>query len=160
MMAPSTRVGLREAAERLGVHYMTAYRYVRTGRLRATLEGASWTVDPADLAAFEKGRLTPPPPAGDRRRRQARPGRLAQRMAAGDEGGSWVIIEEALASDAGPGEIYTELLVPALRHIGDAWANGTMTVADEHRASAVGLRLMGRLGPRFARRGRTRGGVP
>lgn len=159
MSGPSTRVSLREAAERLGVHYMTAYRYVRTGRLRATLEGASWTVDPADLAAFEKGRLPLPRPGGARRRRSARPGRLAQRMAAGDEGGSWVIIEEALASDTGPGEIYTELLVPALRHIGDAWADGTMTVADEHRASAVGLRLIGRLGPRFTRRGRTRGGV-
>jgi MerR family transcriptional regulator, light-induced transcriptional regulator len=29
-------LGLQEAADQLGVHYMTAYRYVRTGRLPAT----------------------------------------------------------------------------------------------------------------------------
>ena len=28
-----SRLTLQEAADRLGVHYMTAYRYVRTGRL-------------------------------------------------------------------------------------------------------------------------------
>jgi excisionase family DNA binding protein len=39
-------LGLREAADRLGVHYMTAYRYVRTGRLPATRIGAQWWVDP------------------------------------------------------------------------------------------------------------------
>jgi methanogenic corrinoid protein MtbC1 len=32
-------------------------------------------------------------------------------------------------------------------------------VADEHRASAVASRLVGRLGPRFARRGRKRGTI-
>lgn len=158
-MAPPSRVSLREAGERLGVHYMTVYRYVRTGRLPATLDGATWTVDPVDLAAFAKGRPSSARTASGRRHRPARPARLAQRMAAGDEAGSWAIIEEALASGTGPGEIYTDLVVPAMRGIGDAWASGAMTVADEHRASAVGLRLVGRLGPRFARRGRTRGAV-
>ena len=158
-MAPPTRISLREAAERLGVHYMTAYRYVRTGRLPATLDGAVWTVGTADLVAFEKGQLPPARAASGRQRRPARPARLAQRMAAGDEAGSWTIVEEALASGSGPGEIYLELVVPALRRIGDAWASGAMTVADEHRASVVCLRLIGRLGPRFARRGRTRGAV-
>jgi len=158
-MAAPTRISLREAAERLGVHYMTAYRYVRTGRLPATLVGATWTLDPADVASFDRGRrpLARPPARGQRR--PARPVRLAQRMAVGDEAGSWAILEEALASGTGPAEIYTELVVPALRRIGDAWQSGTMTVADEHRASAVVHRLIGRLGPRFARRGRSRGGV-
>ena len=39
-------LGLQEVADRLGVHYMTAYRYVRTGRLPATRIGAQWWVDP------------------------------------------------------------------------------------------------------------------
>ena len=42
-------LGLQEAADRLGVHYMTAYRYVRTGRLPATRIGSQWWVDPGDL---------------------------------------------------------------------------------------------------------------
>ena len=32
-------ISLQEAASRLGVHYMTAYRYVRTGRLPAQRDG-------------------------------------------------------------------------------------------------------------------------
>ena len=35
---------LQEAADLLGVHYMTAYRYVRTGRLPGTRVGAHWQV--------------------------------------------------------------------------------------------------------------------
>ena len=38
------RVTLHEAAKRLGVHYMTAYRYVRTGRLPAERDGAHWLI--------------------------------------------------------------------------------------------------------------------
>ena len=46
------RISLQEAADALGVHYMTAYRYVRTGRLPAVKDGAEWRVDPADLAEW------------------------------------------------------------------------------------------------------------
>jgi methanogenic corrinoid protein MtbC1 len=56
-----------------------------------------------------------------------------------------------------PADVYLDLLAPALRSLGDGWAAGTVTIAEEHRASAVALRIIGRLGPRFARRGRKRG---
>ena len=52
---------LHEAAERLGVHYMTVYRRVRLGVLPARKVDGSWWVDPADLAAR---RPTPAGPAG------------------------------------------------------------------------------------------------
>ena len=42
-------VTLHEAAERLGVHYMTAYRRVRMGILPARKIGGTWWIDPADL---------------------------------------------------------------------------------------------------------------
>ena len=45
-------IGLREAADRLGVHYMTAYRYVRSGRLAAHKSGDEWRVRTADLDAL------------------------------------------------------------------------------------------------------------
>lgn len=153
---PSSLITLREAAERLGVHYMTAYRYVRTGRLPATREGVQWLVDPGDLV-----KLPAPPPAGSARgsARAARPVTLAARMVAGDEAGAWSVVDGALASGVDPAGVYLDILVPALEHIGDGWLAGTISVADEHRATAVAQRLIGRLGPRFARRGRKRGAV-
>ena len=69
------------------------------------------------------------------------------------------MVEAALASGMEPADIHLELLAPALRSIGDGWEAGRLSVADEHRASAVAGRLIGRLGPRFARRGRKRGTV-
>jgi methanogenic corrinoid protein MtbC1 len=68
-------------------------------------------------------------------------------------------VESALASGSDPAEIYTRLLGPALRSVGERWANGDLTVAEEHLASSVALRVIGRLGPRFARPGRPRGRV-
>jgi excisionase family DNA binding protein len=155
MAGPAKRISLQEAAERLGVHYMTAYRYVRTGRLAAERDGVQWTVDPAELK-----RMRAP---GRRPRRGAvraeSPAKLAARMVAGDEAGAWAVVEAALASGMEPADVYLDLLVPALRRVGDGWAVGRVTVADEHRATAVAQRVIGRLGPRFARRGRKRGTV-
>lgn len=85
-------ITLQEAADELGVHYMTAYRYVRTGRLHAVKDGAEWRVDPADLANLQVGRRVPAPtgtPAGARSSRwTADPRRLAGRLIDGDEPGS------------------------------------------------------------------------
>ncbi len=152
-MTTTERVGLREAAERLGVHYMTVYHYVRTGRLAAEREGATWLVRRADLEALAA------PGARPAATRTPRPARLAERMVRGDEAGAWAIVEGAMASGASPAAVYEELLVPALRGVGDRWAAGTISVADEHRASVVATRVIGRMGPRFARRGRARGSV-
>ena len=149
-------ISLQEAARRLGVHYMTAYRYVRTGRLPARRDGAQWLVDPGDLARLQGGDRDRP---GTRRPRGDRVAILAARMAAGDEAGAWRVIEDALASGMDPAGVYLDLLVPVLRSVGDGWADGIVTIAQEHRASAVALRIIGRLGPRFARRGRKRGAV-
>lgn len=135
---------------------MTAYRYVRTGRLPARREGAHWLVDPLDIDRLrDRNRARP----GSRHTRGDRVSTLTARMAAGDEAGAWRGIEEALSSGMDPAEVYLDLLVPALRGLGDGWAAGTVTVAEEHRASAVASRIIGRLGPRFARRGRKRGAV-
>ena len=154
-MSRRTPITLHDAAERLGVHYMTAYRYVRTGRLPATREGAEWRVDPADV---DRLRATPTTtPRRGSRGQAAR--RLEQRMLAGDTAGAWAVIESALVSGASPAEIHLGLLAPALRSIGSRWDSGELSVADEHRATVSAQRLIGQLGPRFARRGRTRGTV-
>ncbi|HKX72370.1 MAG TPA: B12-binding domain-containing protein, partial [Acidimicrobiales bacterium] len=155
-------------AERLGVHYMTAYRYVRTGQLIAARRAGRWTVDQGDLAAFESDRSTPPP-RGRRRadddaaadhggagRRRYR-ARLLERLLAGDEAGAWRVVESALVTRMRPDRVHLDLLAPCLREIGDRWAAGSLSVGDEHVASAVAVRLAARLAPLCARRGRTRG---
>jgi methanogenic corrinoid protein MtbC1 len=80
-------------------------------------------------------------------------------MLAGDVAGAWSVVETALVSGAMPAEIHLHMLVPALRTIGQRWADGDVTVAAEHRATVTAQRLIGQLGPHFARRGRTRGNV-
>jgi len=69
------------------------------------------------------------------------------------------VLFRSLASGASPAEVYLDVLSPALRAIGAGWAAGTVSIADEHRASVVASRLLGRLGPQFARPGRKRGTV-
>jgi excisionase family DNA binding protein len=154
---PRDTIGLRAAAEQLGVHYMTAYRYVRSGRLPATKVGAEWQVDPADLRrlrdapATRTDRSAPP--------RAVHRDRLERRLVAGDEAGAWGVVQSALGSGATPAEVLTRVLAPALRSIGERWAAGELSIADEHRASAVAQRLIARMGPQFARRGRRRAAV-
>ena len=80
-------------------------------------------------------------------------------MVAGDAAGAWRLIEGRLSGGSDPPGVLTELLVPVLRSIGDRWAAGELSVGDEHRATAVAYRLIGRLGLQFGRRGRTRGTV-
>lgn len=155
-----TLVGLADAAAWLGVHYMTAYRYVRTGRLAAERRDGRWRVELADLEALVAG----PPrdgraPTSARRPGPRRQARLASRLVAGDEAGAWSILEDAQVSGVEPTSLYVDLLAPALAEVGDRWEAGALGVGDEHRATAVALRLIGRLGPRFARPGRRRGTV-
>jgi excisionase family DNA binding protein len=152
----SRSLTLQQAADTLGVHYMTAYRYVRTGRLSAAKVGVEWRVDLEDLAAVRPG------PQADRSRHRPRRwavDQLTTRLVVGDEPGVWALVEDSLASGAEPADIHLQLLTPALRVIGSRWATGELSVAEEHRASVVAQRVVGRLGPRFARRGRRRGTV-
>lgn len=161
MAAADDHISLQEAADLLGVHYMTAYRYVRTGRLDASKQGAVWHVHRTVLEDFARrqGADAVSNGNGRARRRGELAHRLEERLVAGDEAGSWAVIEAAMAAGADPEQVYLELLVPALREVGQRWADDELSIAREHQASAVALRVIGRLGPRFARRGRKRGTI-
>ena len=155
-MVGDAELTLREAAQRLGVHYMTVYRYVRTGQLPARRAGAKWSVDARDLAALTSGSNRAP---GPRSARVDRSSRLLDCLTRGDEAGAWTVVQGAMASGLEARQVYADLLVPALVAVGTGWATGAIPVAEEHRASVVATRLVGRLGPRFARRGRSRGSL-
>ena len=110
---------LHEAADRLGVHYMTVYRHVRLGMLPARKVGGSWRVDPADVAAVQppggptrppaRGAAAAPSKASKPRRRAPWAERLAQRMLAGDGTGSWQVVEAAMASGVEPQDLTADV---------------------------------------------------
>ena len=145
---------LQEAADTLGVHYMTVYRYVRLGMLPATKQGRSWVVRRDDLEGF---------------RADAEPGtdrgeapwdeRLYNRMLAADDSGAWKVVEAAMASGTTPHDVYTTMLVPALARIGSEWSEGHLDIAQEHAGSRVAERVIARVGPLVNPRGVRRGTV-
>ena len=85
--------------------------------------------------------------------------RLTSLLVQGDEAEAWRLLQAALGSACSPEDLYFDVLGPAMRRVGDDWAAGRLDVADEHRATVVMYRLVGRLGPLFARRGPTRGAI-
>ncbi len=149
---------LHEAAAELGVHYMTAYRYVRLGQLDAVKRSGTWRVSRAELDRF---RAEPSEEPAERapRGRVDWGQRMHSRLVAGDAGGAWSVIESALAAGSTPARVYTEVISPALVNIGERWAAGELDISVEHRATGIVQRIIGRLGPQFVRRGRSRGSV-
>jgi excisionase family DNA binding protein len=150
-------IGLAEAAELLGVHYMTAYRYVRTGMLPAHRAHGRWVVPVSEIEAMAARSDDDPVPA--RARRAPHRARLVARMLASDASGAWMVVERALAAGLSPRSAVLDLIAGALRDIGDGWERGELTVGQEHAATAVGSRLLGRLGPLITRRGPSRGAI-
>ncbi len=151
-----TVLTLHEAAEELGVHYMTAYRYVRLGLLDADKVGGTWRVAADAVERFRSGDEKGPV-------KQGKPApwaeRLESRLVAADGAGAWSVVEAALAAGADLDGLYLDVISPAMVSIGARWAAGELDIAVEHAASSIVTRMIGRLGHRFARRGRSRGTV-
>ena len=155
---------LQEAADELGVHSMTAYRYVRLGVMEASKSGGVWQVQRSALDRFrENAAATAAAGTGGKGRARGRrapwASRLESRLVAGDAPGSWSVVEAAMAAGAELDEIYLEVLTPAMVSIGERWAAGELDISIEHRATGIAMRIVGRIGPRFSRRGRSRGVV-
>ena len=147
---------LHEVAEELGVHYMTVYRYVRLGYLPAHKQGGSWRVLREDVDELRKA-----PPSEARRGQPSSPWdqRLLQRLLAADQSGAWKVVEAAQSSGMSIGAIYREMILPALREMGDGWHRGEVSIAQEHAATQVATRIVSRLSALGARRGISKGVV-
>lgn len=150
----NTELTLQQVADELGVHYMTAYRYVRIGMLPASKQGRSWVVHQDDFEAFQ-AQSDEPTARGD----ADWEGRLLNRLLAKDEAGAWSVVEAALASGLSPTGVYTEMITPSLARIGSLWESGDITVADEHAAAHIAGRIIARIGPKMTSRGVRRGTV-
>ncbi|MCG7213820.1 cobalamin B12-binding domain-containing protein [Paenibacillus mucilaginosus] len=67
---------------------------------------------------------------------------LAKTLLSGDFKASWSLIGSQREAGKNSLYIYTRLLTPAMRYIGDLWEQNSVSVADEHLASSVCDRLL------------------
>lgn len=152
-------VSLHDVAEMLDVHYMTVYRYVRQGQLPATKVGRSWYVKPSDLELFRDSKVHTSEVSEGGRKVAPWAERLEAQLIQGDQRGAAEIMEAVLRSGHDLYFLYLQVLSPAMSAIGARWAAGNLEIFVEHRASNIAMRLIGQFGPRFARRGVSKGTV-
>jgi excisionase family DNA binding protein len=137
-------MSLQEAADALGVHYQTAYGWVRAGMLAARKIGRGYQVSQASVRALDASRATGHPPQQQIRVRDwnAQADRLYEAVITGQETLARRDLERLV-----PGVPLVDLcelvIAPALRRVGEDWASGAVSIAAEHRASAICERLIG-----------------
>src|SRR5688500_4424883 len=66
----------------------------------------------------------------------------AKALLAGDEVGAEVAVRDALDARLSTAQIDDEIIAPALWLIGRLWARGEISVADEHLATQISLRVL------------------
>jgi MerR family transcriptional regulator, light-induced transcriptional regulator len=134
---------LREAAGTLGVHYQTAYGWVRQGVLPARKVGRGYELDGADVGALADRRRLGTEPARPIHVRNwaAQAQGLYSMIAAGEETQARHRLGR-LAAGVPLIDLCEHVIAPALRQIGDDWAAGAVSIAQEHRASAICERLI------------------
>ena len=117
---------LRSAAEQLGVHYQTAYKWVRSGVLASTLVRGRYHVSPEAVVALARRRDSPSRPRARRPRggyEQARE-RMFIHLISGEERKARDLISGLVDSGVTVTNATQEVLVPALRRIGQEWDAG------------------------------------
>jgi MerR family transcriptional regulator, light-induced transcriptional regulator len=134
---------LRDAAEALGVHYQTAYAWVRQGVLPARKTGRGYDVSESDVSALAARRASGTAPRSHIRVRDwaTQADRLYAAVTAGDETLARHVFAR-LARGVPLTELCERVIAPALYRIGENWATGEVTIAAEHRASAICERLI------------------
>jgi len=154
--AGDERLDLQSAADQLGVHYQTAYRWVRSGRLPAEMVDGRYLVSPAEMIKLDKSRRTPktlPAPRATRLDHAAE--RMYEALVAGDEAAATKAASRLTMDGAPIVDLIGQVLVPPLRRIGRQWHDGELSIWIEHRAVAIVERILGDLAPNP--RGRRRG---
>src|ERR1022692_1672878 len=134
---------LREAAEALGVHYQTAYAWVRDGTLPARKYEREYDISAADVQALlaKRGLGRIPVRQIAVRDWPAQAARLYSAIIDGRETQARREIGR-LAGHVTGTDLCDSVIAPALRQIGDGWAAGRISIAREHRATAICERLI------------------
>jgi excisionase family DNA binding protein len=147
---------LESAAAVLGVHYQTAYRWVRTGLLHAVKVGPTYELDPEHVATVAEER---------RRDRRSQPGSepncaeaaaaLSGCLAGGDDAGARRLLEQLQRDGLSLTALCDLVIAPALRWLHDEWTVGLALAGEIVVAADICERLVGLLAS--PPRGRPRG---
>jgi MerR family transcriptional regulator, light-induced transcriptional regulator len=134
---------LRDAAGILGVHYQTAYAWVRQGVLPARKTARGYDVSEGDVSALaaRRGSGTEPRPHIQVRDWAVQADRLHAAITTGDETVARRVFAR-LAHGVPLTDLCERVIAPALRRVGEEWAAGDVPIAAEHRASAICERLI------------------
>jgi MerR family transcriptional regulator, light-induced transcriptional regulator len=150
-------MNLQDAADALGVHYQTVYRWVRSGEITAVKKGASYVISDEEVERFLSKRTIgePPPERIQVREWPHHIDRLEALLLAGDELEARASVDRLSDGGVPLVELCEELIAPTLARVGDGWHRGRVSIAEEHRATAICERLLARLSTHP--RGRPRG---
>jgi excisionase family DNA binding protein len=151
---------LHQAAERLNVHYMTAYRWVRRGDLPAYKTGGRLRVRLADVERFLTERRLDVAMSLQSTQNtdwDRHIDRLVTHLLAGDDRSARAEVQKVISDGATAGNAYVRLITPALHRVGTTWEQGEITVAEEHRASQICVSIVAQLSEMFRRSGAPRG---
>jgi methanogenic corrinoid protein MtbC1 len=134
---------LRDAADALGVHSQTAYGWVRQGTLPARKTPRGYEVSEGDVRDLMARREAGVEPPHEVRVRDwaAQADRLYTALAVGDETLARQDFARVAAGTSLTG-LCDQVIGPALGRIGTAWAAGEVSIAEEHRATAICERLI------------------
>jgi MerR family transcriptional regulator, light-induced transcriptional regulator len=150
-------MNLQAAADTLGVHYQTAYRWVREGHLTAGKIGGSYDVTETEVQRFLSRRLVPSAPPTIVRVRDwtAQSERFELALREGNELGAGEVIHRLRDGNVAIIDLCEKVVTPCMYSIGESWHNGMVSIGEEHRATAIAERILGRLASQP--RGRPRG---
>jgi MerR family transcriptional regulator, light-induced transcriptional regulator len=147
---------LESAAAVLGVHYQTAYRWVRTGLLDAVKVGATYELDPDHVVAVAEERR------GDGRSGPEGQPNCAEAaailsgcLAGGDDAGARRLVEQLQRDGLNLTALCDLVIAPALRWLHDEWTVGLVLAGEIVVAVDICERLVGLLAS--PPRGRPRG---
>jgi MerR family transcriptional regulator, light-induced transcriptional regulator len=140
-------VNLQDAANRLGVHYQTAYRWVREGALVAAKVSSVYEVEDSEVERFLQLRLVPaaPPDRIQVRNWETHQQNLVEFLVRGNELEARLLVDRLAEGKVSSIDICERLLGPALRSVGQLWHDGALSIGGEHRATSIVERVIGRL---------------
>jgi MerR family transcriptional regulator, light-induced transcriptional regulator len=145
------------AARLLGVHYQTAYRWVRSGALPAMKVAGEYRLREEDVRRLAERRRAPKPPPSIGRVRDWRPlvAQLHTAALEGDEFSARRLFERLRVAGVPSLLLCQELITPVLYRIGEGWGSGQVSSAQVRVAAGISERLVAMLAT--ASRGRPRG---
>lgn len=134
---------LQEAADMLGVHYQTAYEWVRGGKLPARMVAGGYDIAETDVRAFSAERQLGRKPASTIQVRDwaSQADRFYQAIVDGRETAVRRAMER-LVGHVTMTDLCDRVIAPALRRVGEEWLADRVSIAQEHRATAICERVI------------------